>query len=186
MTRPDARSRLLHLLRSIALERGHFVLASGRTSDFYLDCRRVTLDPEGSLLVGKLFFRLLSKDGAKVKGVGGMTLGADPIVTAVCLVSQLEGRPLSGFLVRKEQKGHGTGKWIEKGGRLKAGAPVAIAEDVVTSGGSLLRAVERANDEGLRVVRALAIVDRGEGGAEAIAAAKLKLESLFSIREVLA
>lgn len=178
-------SRLRTLLKTIALQRGAFVLASGKTSRFYLDCRRVTLDPEGAFLIGSLLFDRLMRGRPKVVGVGGPTMGADPIVSAITVVSHLKKKPLSGFYVRKEPKSHGTGQWVEKAGRLRVGARVAIVEDVVTSGGSLVKAVERSRADGLNVVRALSIVDREEGGSQTVEKCGLRLESLFKVGELL-
>ncbi len=179
MLRDENWERLRRLLLERSYEKRRVVLTSGRESDFYVDGKQTSLHPEGAYLIGKLLFRQLASQGPRVEAVGGMTLGADPIVSAVALVSYLEGAPLPAFIIRKEPKGHGTGQWIEGKKNLPPRAPVAILEDVVTTGGTTLRAVERAEQEGLRVVRVLALVDREEGGAEAISKSGLTLEAIF-------
>lgn len=171
--------RLRQILLEKSYERRRVVLTSGRESDFYVDGKQTSLHPEGAYLIGKLIMRHLKSTGPAVEAIGGMTLGADPIVTAVALVSHMEGTPLPAFIIRKEPKGHGTGQWIEGKKNLSPRAPVAILEDVVTTGGTTLRAIERAEQEGLTVVRVIALVDREEGGAEAISRAGYKLEALF-------
>lgn len=179
----DLREKLLDLLKEKAYRKGKFILTSGKESDFYIDCRPVTLHPEGAYLVGKLLFERLRTSSEKIQGVGGMTLGADPIATAVSVVSYLEGSPIHAFLIRKEPKKHGRGLWVEGIQNLPEGTEVAIVEDVVTTGGSTLKAIERAREEGLRVIRVLAIVDRDEGGRENLKKYGYELESLFSRRD---
>ncbi len=176
----DFRERLFKLLYEKAYKKGKFILTSGKESDFYIDCRPVTLHPEGAYLVGKLLFERLRSSLGKLQGVGGMTLGADPIATAVSLISYLEGSPIHAFLIRKEPKKHGRGLWVEGIQNLPEESEVAIVEDVVTTGGSTLRAIERAKEEGLRITRVLAIVDRDEGGTENLKANGYSLESLFT------
>lgn len=172
------RQRLLGLLRTLSFERRKVTLASGRESDFYVDCKRTSLTAEGHWLIGRLLLdRILGHD-PHVTAVGGLTLGADPIVSAVSMASWLAARPLHGFLVRKEVKGHGTGRWIE-GPPLQPGSRVAIVEDVVTTGGSGLKACEKAEGAGLVVSGVFALVDRLEGGREAVEARGYRLESLF-------
>ncbi len=179
----DLRGRLLELLKEKAYTRGKVVLASGKESHFYIDCRPVTLHPEGAYLVGKLLYDRLKNSPVKIQGVGGPTLGADPIATAVALVSYLEKDPVPAFLIRKEAKKHGRGLWIEGIQNLPEGTPVAIVEDVVTTAGSTLQAVERAKEEGLRVVKVLALVDREEGGRANLQRLGYELESLFCRRD---
>ncbi len=179
----DLRDKLLELLKEKAYRKGKFLLTSGKESDFYIDCRPVTLHPEGAYLVGKLLFERLRTSAEKIQGVGGMTLGADPIATAVSVVSYLEGSPIHAFLIRKEPKKHGRGLWVEGIQNLPEGTEVAIVEDVVTTGGSTLKAIERAREEGLRVIRVLAIVDREEGGTENLKKYGYELESLFTRRD---
>jgi len=176
----DYRQRLLELLREKGYKRGKVILTSGKESDFYIDCRPVTLHPEGAYLVGKLLFDRLRSSAEVVRGVGGMTMGADPIATAVSLTSYLEGNPIPAFIIRKEPKKHGRGLWIEGIGNLPEGTKVAVVEDVVTTGTTTMKAIERAKEEGLEVVRVLAIVDREEGGRENLKKEGYELESLFT------
>ncbi|MGQ9858480.1 MAG: orotate phosphoribosyltransferase [Thermodesulfobacteriota bacterium] len=179
MYREEGWERLRQLLRERSYEKRRVVLTSGRESDFYVDGKQTSLHPEGAYLIGKLMFLQLKSKEPMVQAVGGMTLGADPLVSSVALVSHLEGTPLPAFIIRKEPKGHGTGQWIEGKKNIPPRAPVAILEDVVTTGGTTLKAIERAEQEGLKVVRVLALVDREEGGAEAIRGAGFTLEALF-------
>jgi len=175
------RDRLLELLRRFAFERKTVTLSSGRTSDFYIDCRRVSLTAEGHFLIGQLLRAAIDRVAPEAEAVGGLTLGADPLVSATSLTSFIAGRPLTGFLVRKEAKGHGSGQWL-KGGHLRPGMPAVIVDDVITTGGSTLRAIERARSSDLVVVHALALVDRDEGGREAIEA-QAPVTALFSRRD---
>jgi orotate phosphoribosyltransferase len=177
------RSRLLELLRSRAFQEREVVLSSGRTSNFYIDCKQVSLDPEGATLIGELFHAAIEKVAPEAVAVGGLTLGADPLATATSVMSFLAGRPRAAFLVRKEPKGHGTNQWLESC-RLPDGAPVVVVEDVVTTGAATLKAVERARLAGLRVVHALGLVDRLEGGREAVVR-EVALTTLFTRRDFL-
>jgi orotate phosphoribosyltransferase len=179
----DFRGRLLELLKEKAYTRGKVILTSGKESHFYIDCRPVTLHPEGAYLVGKLLYERLKNSPVKIKGVGGPTLGADPIATAVSLVSYLENDPIPAFLIRKEAKKHGRGLWIEGIQNLAEGTPVAVVEDVVTTAASTIQALERAKGEGLRVVKVLALVDREEGGSANLKKLGYELESLFCRRD---
>jgi orotate phosphoribosyltransferase len=177
------RERLLTILKEKSVERGDFVLASGKRSDIYFDGKQTTLHPEGACLVGKILFEMLKN--AKVEAVGGMTLGADPIVTSIALTSFIAGKPIPAFIIRKEPKKHGKGLWIEGKGNLSEGSPVAIIEDVVTTGKTTLEAISRAREEGLKVVKVLAVVDREEGGREALAKEGLQLEAIFKRADLL-
>ncbi len=180
------RARLLELLRTLSFERRKVVLASGRESDFYIDCKRTALTAEGHVLVGRLLFDRVRKVRPLVRGVGGLTLGADPIASAIALTSFLEGEAVDAFIVRKEPKGHGTGQWIEGRKTIPDGSRVVVIEDVVTTGGSALKAIERCRAEGLLVGGCVALVDRREGGREAIEAAGVPLEALFAREDFLA
>jgi orotate phosphoribosyltransferase len=177
------RERLLELLRSRAFQEREVVLSSGRTSNFYIDCRQVSLDAEGATLIGELFHAVIEEVAPQAVAVGGLTLGADPLATATSVVSFLAGRPRAAFLVRKEPKGHGTNQWLEST-RLPAGAEVVVVEDVVTTGASTLKAIERARLAGLRVVHAVGLVDRLEGGREAVTR-EVPLTALFTRRDFL-
>ncbi|WP_129126285.1 orotate phosphoribosyltransferase [Geomonas oryzae] len=179
------KARLKKIIIELSYEKRNVTLASGRQSDFYFDGKQTTLHPEGGYLTGKLFFDAI-KDVEGVEGVGGLTLGADPIATSTSVVSFLEGKPVPAFIIRKEPKGHGTGAWLEGRKNLKPGSKVVIVEDVVTSGGSSLKAIKRAEEEGLKVLGVVTLVDREEGGRENIEAEGYWLKSIFTKAEILA
>lgn len=183
METAQARQRLGQILRQISLERGRFVLSSGRESDYYLDCRKTTLNAEGSFLVGKLVLQAIDERNWRPAAVGGLTLGADPIAAATAVVSYVDERPIDAFIVRKQIKQHATRRQIE--GMPPAGSPVVIVEDVVTSGSSALLAAEACRQAELQVLGVVAIVDRQEGGREAIEREDLPLVTLFTARELL-
>lgn len=178
------RKRLLELIREKSYEKKKVVLSSGRESDFYVDCRQVTLNSEGSYLVGKIMYDLLNAKEEKVQAVGGLTLGADPIVTAVAVISHIRGTPIHSFIIRKEAKKHGTGAWIEGTKNLVEGMKVAILEDVVTTGASTRKAIEGARSIGLVVQRVICLVDRNEGGADAVRELGYDLEAIFLRDEI--
>lgn len=177
------RARLLELLRTRAFQEREVVLSSGRTSNFYIDCKQVSLDAEGATLIGELMHAAIDELAPRAVAVGGLTLGADPLATATSVASFRAGRPRAAFIVRKEPKGHGTNQWVEST-QLPAGAEVVVVEDVVTTGASMLKAIERARLAGLRVVHALGLVDRLEGGREAIER-EVALTALFTRRDFL-
>ncbi len=174
------RQRLVELIRRDALQFGDFVLASGRRASFYLDCKQVTLDAAGCVLVAAGMLELLRV--RLPRAVGGMSIGADPITSAIVTLAGMQNLPLKGFMVRKEPKGHGTNRYIE--GPVRPGDRVAIVEDVVTTGASSLEAIERCVDFGLVVERVVAIVDRRQGGAEAFRSRGYEFESLLSIEDL--
>jgi orotate phosphoribosyltransferase len=176
----ERRSLLLQLLAQRAYRHGQFTLASGRQSDHYVNCKPVSLSGVGLALLGRELLQLVEPEAV---AVAGLTLGADPLVSAVALQAALEGRSLDALIVRKEAKGHGTGAWLE-GPLPQPGDRITVLEDVVTTGGSALKAVTQLQEAGYRVDRVVAIVDRQEGGAEAMAAAGLDLRSLFLLEEV--
>ncbi|MEF3168964.1 MAG: orotate phosphoribosyltransferase [Deltaproteobacteria bacterium] len=176
--------RLLEIIVRNSYREGTFTLTSGRQSDFYIDCKETTLSAEGAYLCGRLLLDRIRPFLEEIRGVGGMTLGADPLVTAVSVVSFIEGSPLPAFIIRKEKKGHGTGSWIEGKRNIPKGSTVALLEDVVTTGGTLLKAAERTREEGYRVGPVLAVVDREEGGREALEACGLSLTALFTRRDI--
>ncbi len=158
--------RLLELaLERGALKYGEFTLSSGKRSSYYFDGRLLSLDPEGALLIGRALVPLLRQ--SNVEAVGGPTLAADPIVTAVALTSQLEGKGIPAFIVRKEAKEHGMAQLIE--GPLAPGSRVAIVDDTCTTGGSLLHAIAAAEAAGCTVVKVVVLLDRREGGTEELA-----------------
>ena len=178
------KERLKQIIRELSYEKRKVILASGRESDFYFDGKQTTLHREGGLLVGKLFYEAI-KDLPEIDGVGGITLGADPIATATSIAAYLDGRPMHAFIIRKEPKGHGTGQWLEGRKNLPPGSKVVIVEDVVTTGGSSMKAVNRAKEEGLEVLGIVALVDREEGGRENIEAEGYWLRSIFTKSEVI-
>lgn len=162
----EERERFLELVKERGLLRGDFTLASGAKSSYFFDLKMVTLSPEGAYLIGKLVFDILKDSG--VDAIGGLTLGADPIVTAVALVSHLEaptGRGIPAFIVRGELKEHGTQKNIE-GCLSGKNSRVAIVEDVITKGGSTLKAIKAVEAEGCQVVKVVALLDRHQGGSD--------------------
>ncbi len=180
----DPRDRLATMLRERALFRESVVLSSGRRSSYYFDARQVLLDPEGAALAGALAWSALAPAGPDA--VGGLTLGADPLVCAVSAAAWSQGRRVTGFFVRKEAKKHGLQQWIE-GPFIEEGTAVAVVDDVLTSGGSLVTAIQRARQAGGVVVSALVVVDREEGG-RAAAEAELgdaPLHALFTAEELL-
>ena len=177
------KKRLAQLLLKKSYREGNFVLASGKHSSYYFDCRVTALSAEGSWLIGLLFNDLLKN--YEIAGIGGMTMGADPLVSATTVLSHINNRPLDGLLVRKEAKGHGTGQYVEGLANFSAGQSVAMVEDVVTTGGSLLKACKRIEDCGLKVAVCCAILDRQEGGREAVESAGYTLLSLFTRQELL-
>ena len=179
---PD-HDRLLTLLAERSARRGHFTLASGRQSTLYIDARLTTMSPDGLALIGPLGLALLHATGWQIGAVGGMTLGADPVSYCIAYASALAGRPLRAFTVRKEVKGHGTGRLIE--GPFREGDRVAVIEDVITTGGSALRAVEAIRAAGGVVAGVLALVDREEGGREALEGAGLAVVSLTRASDIM-
>jgi orotate phosphoribosyltransferase len=180
LDRVVARTRLLEIVRAKAYKEGRFVLASGKVSDYYLDCRLVTLDPEGLFLFSRLI--LAELDDAQVSAVGGLTLGADPIAAGVALASHLDGRSVRAFIVRKEAKGHGTQKAIE--GDLAAGERVAVVDDVMTSGGSVKQAIAEIEKAGAKVARVVCLVDREEGGSRDLREKGYDFRAIFTIADV--
>ena len=176
------RQRLLALLARLSYEEREVTLASGQKSNFYIDCKQSVLTAEGHFLVGSLFGRVLADRAPEVEAVGGVTMGADPLASAVSTLSYISGRPLPAFYVRKESKGHGTAAWIEGTKSLRPGMPVAILEDVVTTGGSALKAIARVREHGLKVAIILGLVDREEGGREVLEK-EAPLVTLFRRRE---
>jgi orotate phosphoribosyltransferase len=173
------KSSLIALVRQKALKFGDFTLASGKKATFYLDTKQVTLDSAGARMIGEGILDLLAPN--MPKAVGGMSIGADPITGAVVTLAGVREIPLLGFMVRKEPKGHGTNQYIE--GPVQAGDEAVIVEDVVTTGGSSMLAIDRALEFGLKIKRVIAIVDRLQGGREAFAARGVTLDTLLTIRD---
>ncbi|MCR4666397.1 MAG: orotate phosphoribosyltransferase [Desulfovibrio sp.] len=177
------KQRLAQLLLKLSYREGDFVLASGKKSDYYFDCRVTALHAEGSWLIGQMFNHLLRD--MPIQGVGGMTMGADPLVTATTMASFEQKRPLHGLLVRKEAKDHGTGQFVEGLGNFQPNDKVAVLEDVVTTGGSVLKACDRLRGAGLEISCVCAILDREEGGRELLSAKGYELRSVFTRKELL-
>jgi orotate phosphoribosyltransferase len=174
------RQLLLDLFCHLAYKEGDFVLSSGQRSSYYINGKQVTLHPQGALAIGRL---LLSQLPTDIQAVAGLTLGADPIVSAVSVVSALENRPIPALIIRKESKGHGTMAYIE-GPSLPAGAKVVVLEDVVTTGQSALKAVERLREASYEVNQVIALVDRQQGGSELYQQSGLDFQALFSIKDL--
>jgi orotate phosphoribosyltransferase len=158
--------RLEQLLLERSVRHGDFVLSSGRRSSYYIDCRRTTMSAEGMVLVGREGLAAIRQAGWPARAVGGLTLGADPVAYAIAAASHLEGPALDAFTVRKEPKAHGTQRRIE--GNFTPGDPVVVVEDAMTSGSSARQAIEAVESEGGRVAGVLVVVDREEGGREAL------------------
>ncbi|MCA9089907.1 MAG: orotate phosphoribosyltransferase [Planctomycetaceae bacterium] len=170
---------LIELFRERALKFGDFTLASGKKAKYYLDGKQITLHSRGLQQVSAGLLELLADDD--IQAVGGMSIGADPIVAGILSAAALQNRDLLGFLVRKESKGHGTNKFVE--GPVQPGMKVAIVEDVVTTGGSSLLAIDRVQEFGLEVVRVGAIIDRMEGGRANFNARNIPFSSLLTIED---
>ncbi len=180
----EKRKRLMEILKERSYREGDFTLTSGKKSPYYIDCKTTTLLPEGAYLTGTLFLEMLMNQGQKVEAVGGMTLGADPLVSSVSVLSFLKGFPLPALIIRKKPKGHGTSAWIEGTDNVPPGSKVALLEDVVTTGGTLLTSAKRLQDAGYLVTRVLCLVDREEGGKEALEASGFHLESIITRKEL--
>jgi orotate phosphoribosyltransferase len=177
---PTLRQHLLDLFCEVAYQEGDFVLSSGQASTYYINSKQVTLHPWGGAGVGRILLSLLPVDTI---AVAGLTLGADPMVTAASVVAAYEGRSLTPLIVRKEAKGHGTQAYIE-GPTLPPKTNVAVLEDVVTTGQSALKAVERLRQAGYEVTQIIALVDRHQGGAELYQQEGLEFQTVFSIKDL--
>lgn len=175
------RDALIELLRTEALQRGEFTLASGKKASYYLDCRNLSLHPQGANLIAEGMLDVMQLAGSLPDAVGGMAIGADPITASIVTIAGQRELPLKGFMVRKEPKGHGTGKQVE--GPVKPGQRVVIVEDVITSGGSAIKAVDAAREFGLEVDCVIAIIDRLAGGEAAFREKGLELITLTTIRD---
>ena len=180
----EERNELMQIVRELSYEEREVTLASGRKSNFYFDGKQTTLHAKGGLLVGKAFWDVVKTFEGPIDGVGGLTLGADPIATATSIAAALEGDSVHAFIIRKEPKGHGTGQWLEGRKNLPPGSRVVIVEDVTTTGGSSIKAVERAQEEGLVVLGIVTLVDRQEGAQENITAEGQILKPVFTKEEV--
>ena len=176
----ELKDKLLTILARQSYREGKFILASGKESNYYLDGKMTSLDAEGGVLISILFLRMLKND---ISAVGGISVGADPLSSGASQIGFLFGKKLSAFYVRKEPKKHGTSKWIE--GPLQKGSNVVILEDVITTGGSSLKAVEKVKEFGCNVKQVIAVVDRNEGGKETFAKLNLEYTYLFNINDVI-
>ncbi|NJM20179.1 MAG: orotate phosphoribosyltransferase [Richelia sp. SL_2_1] len=174
------RQQLLDLFCQFAYQEGDFVLSSGARSSYYINGKEVTLHPQGALAIGRIVLNMLPLD---IQAVAGLTLGADPIVSAVSVVSALESRSIPGLIVRKEAKGHGTKAYVE-GPNLPEAAKVVVLEDVVTTGRSAMKAVTRLRDAGYTVNQVISLIDRQQGGAEYYQTVNLQFEYVFSITDI--
>ena len=179
---PD-RERLVALLLERSFRVGDFVLSSGARSRFYIDCRTTTTHAEGQAVVGRLGLAAVREAGLRPDAIGGLTMGADPLAYAIAHASWIAGDPVNAFTVRKEPKAHGTGKRVE--GCFAAGMRVVVMEDVVTTGGSALRAIEAVEAEGGEVIAVLSLVDREEGGREAIETRGYPVHAIVGVGELL-
>lgn len=178
------KNRLMHLIIEKAFKYSAepvFKLVSGRTSNYYFNCKTITLHPEGMHLVGGIIYDMVQ--ASSPAGIGGLTLGADPIAAAVAYTSYLKGHPIEAFVIRKTAKAHGTMQWVE--GNVKAGDRVIIVDDVITTGKSTIEAVGRAKEAGLEIVKVVAMIDRQEGGRENIEALGLTVEAVVTREEVM-
>jgi len=182
-TTTSDRLKLAELLRLRSVHSGDFILASGRKSSFYVDARLTTMSGAGLLLVGRLGLATLDEMGWRPRAVGGLTLGADPVAYAIAHAAAVAGRGLDAFTVRKEPKEHGQRRLIE--GCFGEGCAVVVVEDVITTGGSALRAIDAVREAGGQVLGVLAVVDRGEGGRMALEEAGHRVAALFNVAELL-
>ena len=178
-------SELITLLRRYSLQRGDFLLASGERSSHYLDVRRTALTGAGARMIGASMFSLAHRVAPQAEGCGGMTLGADPILTAMCVAAATEGMEWGGVIVRKDAKSHGTQNWREIAGNLRGDEELIAVDDVVTTAGSTLQAIARLRDHGFSVRCAICVVDREAGGADALAAQGVVLHSLATMTQIL-
>lgn len=183
---PDARQQLLSILRRKSVMYGDFTLASGRKSDFYCDARLTTLDPQGAICLGEVGWELVrtraEQLGVKPACIGGLTMGADPVALAIGIGAARAGADLQVFSIRKQAKTHGRGRLIE--GNFKSGDTVVIVDDTITTGGSTLEAIEKVRAEGGIVAFALVLVDRSEGGKEAIEATGVPVTAIFNRTDI--
>jgi orotate phosphoribosyltransferase len=177
-------NKLIKLIREKSYREGDFTLASGKKSKFYIDLKATTLDPEGAWLIGKLAVSTILSEKLEVEAVGGMTLGADPLATAVSLAGREAGHKWPAYIVRKEPKDHGTARYVEGTENLRPGAKLLVLEDVVTTGKSSVAAIERLREAGFAPFAVLGVVDREQGGREAFERLGIRFYSLTSLKEI--
>ena len=184
LTLPEMKNRLANIILEKSFQfrdNPPFTLTSGRTSNYYFNCKPTTLDPEGMNLIGMIIFEMLA--ATDVSAAGGLTLGADPIANALSLISYQRGKPIKSFIIRKEVKEHGTKSAVE--GDVRPGEKVVIIDDVITTGGSTLTAIERARDAGLIIDRVVTLIDREEGGRENIIRQVARVEAVFTRSDIM-
>src|SRR5271167_401601 len=174
------RSELFRLLKTQAFARGKFILSSGKESDFYLDARLVTLSAAGAYWTARIMLDMVKDE--KIDAIGGPTLGADPMVGAIASLSHQAGRPINTFIIRKQPKAHGKQQQVE-GPLLKEGGSVVIIDDVATTGKAFVESIEVLQKMNIKVLKAICVIDRAEGAAEALAKYKVPLQSIFTISE---
>lgn len=183
MDHPSLRE-LIHLIRKLSYREGDFLLSSGKRSPFYIDLKATTLHPDGAFFIGEAACALIEQERVAFEALGGLTLGADPLATAISLAGRGRGFTWPAFIVRKDPKDHGTSRYIEGTENLRPGAEVLVLEDVVTTGASSLKAATRLKEAGFRPVATLTVVDRQEGGAQAIQEAGMRFYALATLRQV--
>ena len=176
------RSELFHLLKTIAFSKGKFILSSGKESNFYLDARLVTLSAPGAYLTARIMLDMIKED--QLDAIGGPTLGADPMVGAIASLSHQNNRPINTFIIRKQPKVHGKQQQVE-GPLLKEGGSVVIIDDVATTGKAFVESIEVLQKMNIKIIKAICVIDRGEGACEALAKYHVPLESIFTISEFL-
>ncbi len=179
----DDKQRLLEILKKLSYEEGEFILKSGKKSTYYIDARETALNPEGMYLIGKIMYKMV-REIPGIGAVGGVSVGADPLVCAVVLASYNQKDNLSGFFIRKEPKGHGRNLWVEGAKNLARGMDVIILEDVVTTGSSSLKAVDIAESEGYKVKGIIALLDRLDGGKGLVKSKNYMFESIFNLNDL--
>jgi len=180
METQNHRRRLLELIKKEAVFKGDYTLSSGKKSSHYIDLRLITMSAEGAYLIANILFDELKEEN--IDAIGGLTMGADPIAAAYAAISFMRGKPASAFIIRKEEKKYGKAKLIE--GPTKPGASVVIVDDVATSGGSLVKAIDAAEKEGCKVVKVMCLVDRNEGASSVLAKRGYALHALYNLKDL--
>jgi len=176
----DKRERLKEIILEKSVFFGDFTLSSGKKSNFYIDARISTLFPESAFLIGEIMFEILQK--YKIDAVGGYSIGADPIVSSIAVISHIKGKPIPAFIIRKEEKAHGRGKAIE--GNFSEGMKVAVVDDVITTGGSILKGINKVKELGGEALVALSVIDREEGGSQKIKDMGIDFYSIFNLQNL--
>ena len=180
----EAKARLCQIIKEKSYREGNFTLASGKQSKFYLDLKETTLNQEGIILCGMMMAELMERENFKPFAVGGMTLGADPLATALCMAAEQKNIKVQSYIVRKQPKDHGTLAWVEGAKTFPKNAGLVILEDVVTTGGSSLKAAEKLIEAGFKIDAVITVMDRLEGAREAIEARGFKFFSLCTLADL--